>query len=239
MSSYTVLARYYDRLMGDFDYDGYLTLLEGMVSGRGADLCCGSGKIAIGLAKCGCKMIGVDSSAQMLSQAASCARKSGADVLWIGQDAADFVPMHPLDFVTCVCDGFNYLSSDQLAGAIAKIGGYVKKGGKLIFDVSTEYKLAEVLGDNVFCEDYDDVTYIWSNRYDAQKKRIRMQVGFFEPQGDGTYRRTDEEHIQYAHCHCDLIKLLDSDWEIECRDGERYGELTEKSVRAIYICTRK
>ena len=51
MSAYSILAKYYDRLMGDFDYKGYLKFVENDLKGEGVDLACGSGEMTIALAK--------------------------------------------------------------------------------------------------------------------------------------------------------------------------------------------
>ena len=44
MGAYSILAKYYDTLMGDFDYDGYFEFVKDKIAGEGVDLACGSGR---------------------------------------------------------------------------------------------------------------------------------------------------------------------------------------------------
>lgn len=236
--AYSTLAEYYDRLMGDFDYHGYVAFVDARLGKVGADLCCGTGRFTRELAARGRRVVGVDNSPQMLNVARDAARKSGLRIEWVAEDVSRFCPQGELDFVTCVCDGFNYLPPDKLAQTLHRIAGYVKAGGTLAFDVSTAYKLEHVLGDNFFCEDYDDLTYIWNNAYDRAHACVRMQLAFFRPEGD-MYRRSDEEHVQYAHTHEHIMQALEPDWTCEVWDGERYAPYTSHTKRALYICRRK
>lgn len=238
MNCYSVLAKYYDVLMGDFDYDGYVAFLKSFLSGEGVDLCCGTGNIAIELASY-CTMTGVDYSGEMLNVAAEKARKAGKKVVWVNQRAEDFAPSHPVDFVTCVCDGFNYLDYKTLAKTLDKISDYVKVGGKLVFDLSSSYKLREVLGNNTFCEDYDDITYIWNNTFDRDEERVEMQISFFEKQKGDIYLRIDEEHTQYAHKTQDVINLLKEKWSVRVYDADTMSEPVEKTQRVLFVATKK
>lgn len=238
MNCYSVLAKYYDVLMGDFDYDGYVAFLKSLLSGEGVDLCCGTGNIAIELADY-CTMTGVDFSSQMLNVATEKARKAGKRVVWVNQSVEDFVPSHPVDFVTCVCDGFNYLDSKTLVKTLDKISGYVKTGGKLVFDVSSSYKLREVLGNNTFCEDYDDITYIWNNTFNEDGECVEMQISFFEKQKGDTYLRVDEEHIQYAHKTQDIINLLKEKWSVQVYDADGMAQPVERTQRVLFVATKK
>ncbi|MDE6189938.1 MAG: class I SAM-dependent methyltransferase, partial [Clostridia bacterium] len=186
MTAYSILAKYYDRLMGDFDYEGYLNFVEDKLKGEGVDLACGSGEAAIALAKRGRKMTGIDLSADMLNVATVKAKKCGVDVKWIRQDAAQLELSHKVDFFTCVCDGVNYIPDSKLSDFFSRVKSYLKDGGVFAFDVSSEYKLTKIIADNLFCEDYDDVTYIWSNA--LGDGFVDMDLDFFEKiQGD-TYR---------------------------------------------------
>ena len=59
---YEILAKYYDDLMGDFDYDAYekfaLENLKDVWGGFGYDLASGSGEMAIRLKRNGFKVVG-------------------------------------------------------------------------------------------------------------------------------------------------------------------------------------
>ena len=234
MESYTILAKYYDKLMKDFSYSAYLDFIKGYAKGEGVDLACGTGKMTILLAKQGAKVIGVDLSQDMLNEARDNARKSGKNVTFINNDLKKFDPPHLVDFVTCVCDGFNYIENLDVLNHIAS---YIKKDGYLIFDVSSEYKLKEVLGNNTFCEDTKGVTYIWSNK--LKDNFVDMNVSFFEKDRDDLYRRIDETHKQYIHNLNEIKSILNAHFEYNVYDGQSFKELKEDSLRYLFIAKRK
>ncbi len=235
MGAYSILAKYYDTLMGDFDYDGYFEFIKDKLHGEGVDLACGSGEMTIRLAKDGNNMIGVDLSGEMLNVATLKAKKLALDVKWINLDMTQIELNHPVDFVTCVCDGVNYISNKELLKFFERVYGLLKSGGKFVFDVSSGYKLEKILGDNLFCEDYDDVTYIWSNTLGDDY--VDMDIDFFEKIEGDTYRRIEESHRQYIHS-VDFIKSCLSKWQVEVYDGETYGKPKDKSKRLMLVATK-
>ncbi|MDE7079240.1 MAG: class I SAM-dependent methyltransferase [Clostridia bacterium] len=236
MSAYSILAKYYDRLMGDFDYTGYLKFVEDGLKGEGVDLACGSGEMTIALAKSGRKMTGIDISGEMLNLATVKAKKEGVDVKWIKQDIADLELSHKVDFVTCVCDGVNYIEKTRLKDFFDRVNTYLKEGGEFVFDISSSYKLSKILADNLFCEDYDDLTYIWSNT--LGEGFVDMDLDFFEKiQGD-TYKRVGESHRQYIHTQNDIEEVL-RDWDVKVYDGETFSNVKPKSKRLLFVATKK
>ncbi len=236
MEAYGILAKYYDRLMGDFDYDGYYEFVKSQLFGEGIDLACGSGEMTLRLAADGRKMAGADISAQMLNIAMQKAKKSALDIKWLNMDMLDLELNHSVDFITCVCDGLNYIPKEKIAGLFEKIKVNLKDGGKFIFDISTKYKLEEIIGDNLFCEDYDDVTYIWSNA--LGKSFVDMDIDFFERIEGDVYRRVGESHRQYIH-DCEFLKKSLVDWNVEIYDGEKFCLPNAKSRRLIFIATKR
>ena len=77
MGAYEMLAGCYDRLTNDVDYEAiaafYRTLLrrEGVRPRTAVDLACGTGSVTAILAREGLRVIGVDMSEEMLTQAAA------------------------------------------------------------------------------------------------------------------------------------------------------------------------
>lgn len=90
---YEILAKYYDDLMGDFDYDAYekfaLENLKDVWGGFGYDLASGSGEMAIRLKRNGFKVVGGDVSPEMLEKATEKARKARLDVPFVFSDLND------------------------------------------------------------------------------------------------------------------------------------------------------
>ena len=123
----------------------------------------------------------------------------------------------------------------------------MKIGGALLFDVSTAYKLEKILGNEIFFEDYDDVTYFWRNSLHPRKKSITMELSFFVKSsgysegGQELYTRFDEKHEQYIHDFDRLKQLLCSAGfeNIEIFDGYGESPVRSDSQRAVFVCRKK
>ena len=236
MEAYTILAKYYDSLMKDFNYDAYLEFIKRYVKGEGVDLCCGTGEMTIRLAKNKCKMIGMDLSQDMLNVARDKARKNFQNIIFIQGNVTDFDLPHKVDFVTCVCDGFNYICDEDMKKAIYNVAAKIKKDGYLIFDISSQYKLENVLANNTFCEDTEKATYIWSNKLEDNK--INMQISFFEKIKGDTYKRIDENQVQFVHT-LDAVKSMLNDFDFEVFDGTHFTDVKNDSQRILFVAKRK
>ena len=215
MSAYGAFAALYDRLMDDVDYDGwadwYLQLLNaaGVAPKKLCDCACGTGSMSVRFARRGIQVTGADLSGEMLARAQEKARGFGVQVMFVEQDMCALTLPRPVDALVCACDGVNYLRTDErVARFFERAHAALRPGGALAFDISTEKKLRETLGDGLFGEDRDDVTYLWANRYDNKKRTATMDLTFFVRERDGRYRRFDETHVQKAHDPRRLEALL-------------------------------
>lgn len=212
MNSYGNFAALYDPLMADVDYDGWANYIAGFLPQRSlriVDCACGTGEISLRFGKMGHIVTGVDISEDMLRIAAEKARKAALKMPFICQDMRKLALHRPVDAVVCACDGVNYL--DSLEGVyefFRAAYNALKPDGMLLFDISSRYKLENVLGMNTFAEDDGERAYIWKNCYDEESCLISMDLSFFEKQGE-LYRRFTENHIQRAHSEGELLDLLD------------------------------
>lgn len=199
--AYSALAPHYEKLLSNCDYEQWSQYLfeklnEYSKGKVGCDCACGSGYFTRFLKKSGFDVYGVDSSESMLTQAKILCAQEKIPVNFTLQDIKRFKSFTKLDFITVINDGLNYLKSSEIKTAFKNFYGALKKGGVLLFDISSEYKLKEILGNNLFGEDTDDVTYMWFNECDG--KSVKMDLTFFVRQGEN-YVRQDESHVQYIH----------------------------------------
>lgn len=202
---YTALAKYYDRLMRDADYDGWTAYYLRQIGALddGADLACGTGALTVRLAAAGKKVFGADISGDMLAEASVSAASAGYRLTFVQADMAAFRSPHRLGFVTCACDGLNYVSDP--APVFRAVYEALKPGGRFVFDVSSAYKLKKIIGNNTFFYEDDDLTYVWRNAKSA--RHVDMELTFFERQG-ALYRRSCEEQRQYIHETDSLLAAL-------------------------------
>lgn len=225
--------------MTDFNYDAYLNFIIGRVGVErrtGLDLAAGSGEMTVRLSRSGYKMTGSDISTEMLTFATVKAKKAMQNILFTVSDLNSLLINKKYDFITAVCDGFNYVKSvAKLDSAFAEVYNALNTGGKFIFDISTEYKLKNVIGNNLFFEDNENLTYFWQNI--LYKNRVDMSLVFFEKRGD-KYVRCDEEQTQYIYSNKTIIELLNKNgFKVEVFN-ESFEKLTEKSQRLVVVATK-
>ena len=214
---YTDFAQVYDQLMDNVDYESWADLYRGLLwsyqvqGGKICECACGTGGLTIPLAKRGFQMTGVDLSQEMLWLAAQKARKMGLGIPFVQQDMRQLHLHRQMDAVLATCDGVNYLLTDEDVSAFFRAAwAALRPGGVLAFDVSTPWKLENVLGNELICEDREDVTYIWQNSYSRRSATVEMNLCFFLREKDGRYRRIDETQKQKAHTAESLTALLQS-----------------------------
>lgn len=243
---YSAFACFYDELMYDVNYKKRTSYLMKLFKKYGAkptlllDAACGTGGFSNEFAKGGIEVIGVDMSQEMLAIARENAMDEGADILFLCQKLEELDLYGTVDGAVCCLDSLNHITDYKtLCKAIKKISLFLENGKLFIFDVNTEYKHQEVLGNNVFVIEKDDVYCVWANKYTPKNKTSNIMLDFFVKEND-VYNRYSEEFSERAYSHEQLKKALKSaGLEIlEVFDDMTEKPLTDKSERAIYV-TRK
>lgn len=208
--AYDSFAGIYDQLMDDVDYDRWALyyrdlLLDGQEVkpselGRVVECACGTGNLTVRLARMGFKMLGVDSSGQMLRVAEEKMRTFGVDCPLIAQDMRKLQVPGRNYAVLCTCDGLNYLREpEDVRHFFAAAARVLRPGGLLCLDLSTRYKLETVIGNAFLGEERPGMAYLWQNTYHAETQSVRMDITFFVQEQDGRYRRFREEHRLRAY----------------------------------------
>ncbi|MBP3396592.1 MAG: class I SAM-dependent methyltransferase [Clostridia bacterium] len=220
MKAYEALSRVYDRLNADVDYEAFADLYEAVFRQAGIapelvlDLGCGTGTLTLALAKRGYDMIGVDGSAEMLSQAYQRKYEAGADnLLFLQQDMCSFELYGTVGAVVSSLDCVNYLTGDgDLGRCFALVHNYLDPDGVFIFDVNTPYKFKHVYGDNAYIledEGEDGACYCgWQNEYDEKTALCSFYLSVFAEGEDGRYRRFDEEQTERCYTAEELTAAL-------------------------------
>lgn len=209
---YADLAAVYDQLMQqDVQYDTLCDLIEKCFRRYGrnpeliVDLACGTGSVTSRMAQRGYDMIGIDISEEMLN----IARKKDEKSLYLEQDITAFELYGTVDAALCMIDGYNYVIDDEkLLNSFLWVKNYLNPEGLFLFDVSSDYKLSTLLGNETFVYEDDNVFYTWENEFDEQTDLSSSYITFFVKEGD-MYRRFDEVHIQKARSISHIIHLLE------------------------------
>jgi len=246
MTEYDIFSKFYDELTENVEYKKRAEYVNALIKNNcvGAqtvvDLACGTGSLTVELAEMGYEMIGVDCSVQMLSEAQNKAYDSGSNIMFLCQRMQDLDLYGTVDAVVCMLDSINHITEEsEVLEVFKKVSLFMNKGGVFIFDVNTPYKHKEVLGNNTFVYETDDVFCVWQNELESDNKTVNITLNFFEKDED-VYYREEESFSEKAY---ELGKLEDMLKTSGMTVVGMYDEMTdnipnEKSER-IFIVAKK
>lgn len=245
MSKYSDFAFYYDGLTNNIDYRKRAEYFDSLikkycVSGGNylVDLACGTGSLSEQLSSLGYDVIGIDNSEDMLSAALDKKYDSGYDIQYICQDMTSFELYGNADIIICALDSINHLSSEEdIKKTINRAFMFTEPGGVFIFDANTVYKHKEILGNNSFILENDQVFCAWQNSYSSENNRVDISLDFFEKDKEGKYERYSEDFSEIAlgeNIICSYLK--DAGFSVlACFDDDSFNKVHEKSQRIIYV----
>ena len=245
MNAYHALAVSYDRLTADVDYEAIVAfyeqilLKEGVKPRSAIDLACGTGSVALLLAKKYERVIGVDLSEEMLTVAFQKAMEAGINVQFTCQGLQQMRLPKAVDLAVCALDGLDYiLDPADCKEAIRRTYKALNPGGIFIFDVNTPEKLRAMDG-QVFLDEDDDVYCVWRGEFNEETNICSYGMDLFQREGECWYR-SFEEHKEYAYSIEQLTQYLKAAGFTHIRvyaDGRL--EQPQAGEQRIYFSARK
>ena len=204
MDAYHALAASYDRLTNDIRYENTVAFYQQILDRErlqvctAADLACGTGSVAVLLAKMGLQVIGVDMSEEMLCVAQQKAQGMKNSPMFVCQKLEQLQLARGVDLAVCALDSINYITDPGCCQeAIRRIYRVLNPGGCFIFDVNTPEKL-RAMDDQVFLDEDDDVYCVWRGEFDEDTRILSYAMDLFQRQGN-VWHRSFEEHREYAY----------------------------------------
>ncbi len=245
--SYSYFAKYYDRLTENVDYSAKADYLISMMQKHGhdfgvtLDLACGTGSLTIEMKKRGIDIFGADASADMLSEAQRKAYDENMQILFLRQKMQNLDLYAEMDTCICTLDSINHVTSrKQLLEVFSGVARFLSDNGLFVFDVNTIYKHRDILGDNCYIYDTDEVFCAWQNNYNAKNHKVIITLDFFEPDGD-KYVRSSEQFSERAYSNDELESLLGSAGleVVSIYEDMSFSPPTETSQKEIFIVRKK
>lgn len=240
---YGVLAKVYDYLMRHVDYVEWADYVErvfrsfGPVPQRLVEVACGTGTLAIELARRGYFVHGLDCSEAMIAEARAKADglSNGAPTFDLG-DMRD-LPADEADAVLCLYDSVNYcLSDDDLGAAIAGFRRVAREGALCVFDVTTEANSLRYFQDYQYRERHDGYAY---NRHSRYSRADRLQINEFVIQQKDAPHVIREVHTQRVFPLSDVLAAVSpDDWSVIGTFGDYTLELADEQAERIHIVLR-
>ncbi len=192
------------------------------------DIACGEGSFAVGMAKKGYTVTGVDRSPQMIALAQERAQDAGVDVDFRVEDMRTLPFEGEFDLITCFFDSLNYLLTVQgLHNAFQSAFKALQPGGFYIFDMNTIYGLAvDWMRERSYIQnETEDFIEIHQQDFDYENLIAAMTVTVFQKQGE-LWERFEETHQERGYPIADIQFLLsETGFEII----GMYGSLKKRS----------
>lgn len=243
MNSYGVFAEYYDYLNQNVDYDAGSSFISGIFKAYNAktviDLACGTGIMSEMLMNKGFKIIGIDSSVDMLSVADSRLSALDKEYSLINSKMQDFSLSECADGCICCLDSINHLTDENdVLNTFINVYNSLNDNGIFIFDVNSVYKHRTLLNNRAYVFDEEDFFLSWDNEM-LENDTVRIMLDFFIYNGE-SYDRFSEEFCERAYSVESLNEMLKTAGftSIEAYGGFDYSEIKDNSERIYFICKK-
>lgn len=204
MDCYKEFAHIYDELINsDINYKAWASNIlyickENRINmDKYLDLACGTGNLTIEIASEFKYTWAVDLSSDMLGEAGKKMRDAQIKAKFVCQNICELNLTNTFNLITCCLDSTNYiLEEENFKKYLLGVYNLLEEDGLFIFDINSYYKLTNVLGNNIYNYDSDEVVYIWENY--LENDIVEMNLTFFVKEGQ-VYRRFDEQHSERAY----------------------------------------
>lgn len=242
MDSYNKFANLYDQLIyEDINYNSISDFILDLCKNNNInyeyylDLACGTGNVAAILGKNFKNIFLVDSSESMLINADKKFREERMKCKIVCQDMSELALNRKFDLVTCVLDSTNYiLDVEDLKNYFLSVKKHMSENGIFVFDINSYYKLSEILGNNIFTYNSEEIFYTWENIFEDEI--VEMNLTFFVKNGE-LYERFEEIHEERAYKE-DFIESVVKDAGFEIigkHDGYKNSNVEQDSERIVYV----
>ncbi len=174
------------------------------------DMACGEGSLAVGMAKLGYQVTGIDQSQRMIDLAKERANEAGVDVTFLVEDMRSLPFKGKFSLVTCFFDSLNYLLTIRdLQDAFKCAYRALQPGGFFIFDMNTIYGLSvDWMREETYIQnEAKDFIEIHRQSYDYENQIATMDVTIFTEHGE-CWERIDETHRERGYPIADIQFLL-------------------------------
>ena len=245
MEPYSGFAKVYDRLMEDVPYDKWIENIKKLIGEINLkpqnvlELACGTGTLSLKISKMGYNVTGIDISEEMLSVAKNKALQERQRIDFLNQDISDFQVSRKFDLIISLCDGINYIiEKKDIENLFRKVYQSLSEDGIFIFDISSYYKLKNILGNNNISQADEDLAFIWENYYDDESDILEFDLSIFIEE-NGIYKRYNEEHIQKAYKISDLEKIYQEKFVALKIFDENFQKISEETERIFFALKKK
>lgn len=242
---YNKFSTLYDSLVFDIDYDKYANNVLEILSKNNIkeanilEIACGTGNLTKYLAESTHNILAFDFSEDMLNQAYP-KLIDYENVNLIKYDMYKFpYESYEFDAIITLLDVINYITKpSKLEELFNNIYNGLRNGGVFIFDLNSKNKLLEVLGNNHFVYEKNNILYTWESSRNG--KLINFDLNFFIKRDDNLYERIEEHQVERYYPIKYIVDTLQSigfkDIKFVDEDGGDYIE--DSTQRILFSCVK-
>lgn len=234
--SYENFAYYYDSLMDMQFYDDYLSfILDHCQFDDVFELGCGTGEMAIRLAKINKEVFASDLSSDMLEVAKQKAISENVNMVLQRVDMSDFTTNRQVDLILCLCDSINYLLDKQLIVAtFSNVYRSLNNHGKFVFDIDSLYKMNHILKD--YHEHEEDEDFIFDWQVDWIEDGFVHHHLYIEDKLENDV--VNEDHYQKTYTVSQYLYWLSEAGFENIQYYSDFGAYHQDCERIIFICQK-
>lgn len=215
-TAFQSIAPYYDLLMRDVPYKGWVEYLHQILDSRGfnprriLDLACGTGSVSEILTSFGYEVVGVDLSQPMIERARKKASEKGLQIEYHVQNAANLeVFGEGFDLCVSLFDSLNYIiDRTDLATTVKRVYEHLRPGGLFIFDINSVFALEGGFFDQDNTHSHARLRYVWRSEYDPKSRLCTVNMRFFLRDRHGIDQEFGEQHLQFAYEEDEVREML-------------------------------
>lgn len=246
--SYGIFSSVYDILTENVEYEKTAAKIRSLLSLNGVDggllldLGCGTGTLSFLLEKYGYDIIGIDPSEDMLAVANEKKYEENSGAMFLCQGMEELDLYGTIDCAVCSLDTINHVDSlEKIRDAFKKVSLFMNLGGIFIFDINTVYKHKNILADNTFVYDMDDVYCVWQNTYHESEKKTEIDLDFFIKDEDGEkFERYSESFFEYAYDEQEILDALtDSGFTVLSLSDDYTDKTVTEETQRITVVAKK
>ena len=240
--SYGIFSEFYDRFMSSADYEkraDYILSLFNKFDRMPTlmlDVGCGTGTFTKIFTDRSIDVIGADPSEDMLN----IAREKCPDALFLCQAGNELDLYGTVDGAVSCMDSLNHITDyTELLETFRKVSLFLEKDRLFIFDLNSEYKHRELLGDNAYTFEDDDVFCAWQN-YTDENLLTEEYLDFFKKSEGGKYARYTDYITEKCYNVKEIEKIArDSDFEVLAIYDDLSYNKPEITSDRLYFVLRK
>ena len=204
---------------------------------RVLDLCCGTGRHAVPLAKAGLRVTGLDMSEQYLELAHLASREAGVKVRLVQGDMREIPFIGEFDAVVNMFTAFGYFDSESDDQRVLDgVAAALRPGGRLLLDLLNRDWVAANYVRSELREGEDGTIYQERREFDPVAGRNHVEFTITSP--DGAERKTSH-HIR-LYVVTEISQMFDRGGLVLERSYGGYdGSLLSVEARRTILVARK